>query len=647
MLATVNTTYSPGTIQFVVASAPTVGLYNFIKIHGAGGPPLATTGVINTVSASTTVTGTSTLFTTELYVGAEISIAGQYFVVTAIASNTSMTVSSAITVIGPVPYFRTTPLYTYISAISTATITLGHPIKNAIYATAANPAIVYTPNTGADFLEYVYSAPNKGAEASISLTNTSNDRKYVGFRFYPLMQNVTTYVSGTQIINGYTPTPTFAIASALSGWNTPVYERWVASYNQTNGAGINLADCSGGTVIIGTQTTTTFTLNNLIAGSIVVPATSTQYSPFTFGIAANNPTTLASGTLNAASSTYTVPSNAIAASSTVIGGISGVFDTQIGTQTSGGLLYLFASPRYFIIQGRSSSGLNTNWIGIVEFERQQPEDLGTGLGVTSSSVSYSSFSTTSGIGGAQTFQGMGATAVLATPLISPFPCFGYVHGQRMPVGASQYSTLPFAGNAPVHGNIISVPRVKNSFIDLVGVNSHTYSAMIITTGRWGHIVELAASGAYQSPGTIASNGIPAQTGVLADSIPQIHLGQIVPTALNMYGAKRFMFSPVVVLGPTYDPDIRGRLYGLKILPSNLGTLLDTVSITSDSNFFYDSTQSAVNHWILTASVETRRFTLRASTSQLHQSWRSLEDVGAQAANNNASFTNNFRIALPA
>ena len=61
-------------------------------VQGGGGPALQLTGTINTVAASTTITGTNTLFTTELHVGAEIAIAGQYFTVTAIASNTSMTV---------------------------------------------------------------------------------------------------------------------------------------------------------------------------------------------------------------------------------------------------------------------------------------------------------------------------------------------------------------------------------------------------------------------------------------------------------------------------------------------------------------------------------------------------------------------------
>ena len=643
MLATTNTVYPIGTTTFTVASAPTVGQYNFIKIHGAGGPAVAMNGHINTVSASTTITGTNTQFTTQLHVGAEIYVGGQYLVVTAIASDTSMTVQQTVTVAGPVPYFRTTPLYTFIASIAGAVITLGHPLKNTIYATAANPCIVYTCNSGADFIEYVYSCPNKSAEASVALFNTSLDRKYVGFRFYPLMQNVTTYVSGTQVVNGYTPNATSTITTALGGWNTPVYERWVASYGQTNGVGINLADCSGGTVFIGSQSTTTVTLTTPIAGSIPVPTTSAQHRPMTLGTVGNFVNAVG-GTVNQGGSTYSVDVNqTIGASSVFIGGVGTSFDTQVGSQTGGGFLYLFANPRYFIIQGKTFSNLPTNWIGVVEFERAQPEDTGTGLGTTSG-VSYNTFSLTAGVGGSQTFQGMGASAVLGTPNISPWPCYGYVNGQRFPIGSSQYPSLPNAGNAPVHGNVISVPRVRNSTGDLVGVNSHIYSAMTITTGRWGHTVELGGSGAYVDPNVPSGQALVAQS---VDMIPQIHMGQIVPTFTNVYNAKRFMFSPVVVLGPAYDPDVRGRLYGLKVIPSGLGTLMDTVSITVDSNFFYDAAQSAADHWVLTAAVQTYRMTLRQSTSQIQQSWRSLEDSSLQASNTRAVYANSFRFALPA
>jgi hypothetical protein len=108
-----------------------------------------------------------------------------------------------------------------------------------------------------------------------------------------------------------------------------------------------------------------------------------------------------------------------------------------------------------------------------------------------------------------------------------------------------------------------------------------------------------------------------------------------------------MFSPVVVLGPSYDPDVRGRLYGMKVIPSGLGTLMDTVSITIDSNLFYDATQSATDHWVLSAAVQTYRMTLRQSTSQIQQSWRSLEDGATQLSNAVTTYANSFRFALPA
>jgi len=662
ILATVNSVFLAGTNQITIASATNFNQFNLIKIHGAGGKPVVLTGIINTVSASTTVTGTGTLFTTELFVGAEISIAGQYFVVASIASDTSMTVNSTMTVVGPTPIYRTIPHYSAIaSASGSAAVTLAQPIQHTVYATAANPCIVYTPNTGADFIEYVYSSPNKSAEASTVLLNTSLDRKYFGFRFYPLMQNATTYSAGN-IINGYTPTATTTISTALGGWNTPVYERWAAGYAGTGGVGINLADCSGGTVMIGSQPgTTTFTLSNLICGSVAVPATTTQYSPFAAGVADNVVTGITGGTVNAAGSTYstTLSPTISGTSPVVIGGISTVFDTQIGSQTSGGLLYLFGNSRYFCLQGKTLANVPTNWIGCFEFERAQPEDLGTGT-VGTTGITISSFNLAGGVAAGSTFltepaksQGMGASAVLYASGATPYPCYGYINGQRMPVGASQYPSLPGPGNAPVHGNVISVPRLRSSPTDLVGVNAHTYSAFTITLGRWGHLYDLAATGAYISPGTIASNGLPVQTTTApatatVDSIPQPHLGQIVPINTNLYGGRRFMFSPIVILGNAVDPDIRGRIYGLKVVSSNLGTLMDTVSINIDSNQFYDASGTTTDHWLLTAAVRTFRYTLRnrTDTTDPRQSYRSLEDTATQTANTIATaFANNFRVAL--
>jgi len=132
----------------------------------------------------------------------------------------------------------------------------------------------------------------------------------------------------------------------------------------------------------------------------------------------------------------------------------------------------------------------------------------------------------------------------------------------------------------------------------------------------------------------------------ADTVPQPHVGQLVPIYTNVYNSKRFMFSPVCVLGPAYDPDIRGRIYGLKVIPSNLGTLMDTVSVTTDANDFYDNSQPAADHWVVTASVQTYRFILGGTTTS--QAYRSLEDPGASASSNSVTaFTNNFRWAVPA
>ena len=604
-----STAIQAGSTTITVASATNFNQYGFIKIQAAGGPPVSLTGYANIVSATTTVTGTNTLFTTECHIGQEIMIAGQYVYVTAIASNTSMTISSSITTAATSPIYKTTPLYTYIAAVNGSVLTLGTPIKNNIYSVATPPG-VWTPgsatalNGAADFIEYVYSTTNKYAETTQTLTNTSLDRKYFGFRFFPLAQ-------------------TGVLSTAVGAYATPVYERWAAGYAQSQGVAINLADQSGGTVIVGTQATTTLTVTAVPAGQITV------------GMVISNSvgTVTAFGTGSGGAGTYTVTGSQTLASQTVTGAISGVTDQTPMTLTTGGFLYMFAQSRYFIIQGKSYSNVQQAWIGCVEFERAQPEDTGTGLGTTQG-ITYTTF------GGNQEFAGL--QALQSTPGISPWPCYAYFHSNRFPVGSGQTPTLPVAQTKIVHGGIFAIPRVRCSTGDLVSSNAHIYSAATITTGRWGHQYELGGSGSYQT--TNAPSG-----GILttnpADTIPQAHMGQIVPVFTNVYNSKRFMFSPVAILGPAYDPDIRGRIYGLKVIPSNLGTLMDTVSVTVNTDYFYDSTQSAVDHWVVTAAVQTYRFTLGGTTIQ--QSFRSLEDSTTQSSNAVTAFTNNFRWAIPA
>lgn len=594
-----------GANQIIVASGTGFSQWGFIKIQGAGGPPQQLTGTINTVAASTTITGTNTLFTTELHIGAEIAIAGQYFTVTAIASNTSMTVNASMSVTGPVVYYRTIPLYTYMTAVAGTTITIGTPLRNTVYSTGANPPGVFTPgNTttsaigASDFIEYVYSAPNKTAEASETLLSTSLDRKYMGLRVYPLWS-------------------TGVISTAVAAYNTPVYERWVASYGQTNGVGINLSDQSGGTVLVGTQSTTVLTVSAVPSGTITVGMVISN--------AVGTVTSLGTGT--GGTGTYNVSgSQTLATGVSLTGAISGTTDLTLMTMTTGGFLYLFAKPRYFAIQGKSFANAPTAWIGCVEFERAQPEDTGTGLGVATG-VTFG-----------------GTPPISNSPGFAPWPTYAYIHSNRFPIGMQQTPTLPVAQAQPVHGGVLAVPRVRVSTGDLVGLNAHVYSAMTITTGRWGHLVEIGASGSY----TALANPSTTTLTNPASTVPQPHLGMLVPVLTNVYNSKRFMFSPVVILGPSYDPDIRGRLYGLKVIPSALGTLMDTVSVTTDSNDFYDSTvATGSDHWVLVASVATTRFSLLASGSTTTQSWRSLEDGTVQNVSTATSFTNNFRWALPA
>ena len=545
-----TSTYASGT---TLPGSTTLGInaagtgfvqYNLLKVQSAGGPPVLLTGVVTLTGASSTLAGTNTLFTTQLHVGAEILVGGQYFTVQSISSDVSLvTTVAASASLSASPIYRTVPLYTYIASIAGNTITLGHCTKNVldIGAQTTSPQ-VFSPYGATDFIEYVYSAPNKTAEASTTLFNTSLDRKYLAFRMYPL---ATGGGSGN------------TITTAGSQWSLPVYERWTASYGQANGVGINVADAS----------------------------TSTVY-------------------------------------------LSGVYDQTNMTQTTGGFLYLFGKPRYLIVQGKTFNNIQTQWLGCIEFERAQPEDVGTGLGVST---------------GVSIFTG---APVSGTPAVAPWPCFAYFNGNRFPVGSAQTPTLPVAQSGPVHGGIFSVPRVRCSTGDLTGLNAHIYSACTITTGRWGHLYELAAVGSY-NPVPIPAGGFYTTTAVGSNAIPQPHMGQLVPVYTNVYNSKRFMFSPVVILGPSYDPDIRGRIFGLKVIPSALGTLMDTVSVTVDSNDFYDSTQSAADHWVITASTATTNFTLSNSGASVTQSWRSLEFASQPTANTTATFTNNFRWAIPA
>jgi hypothetical protein len=527
---------------------------NFIKIQNGGGSPILLSGTV-TASANT-ITGTGTAFTTQLHVGAEIYFGGVYCYVATISSDTSMTVtpwSGTITNATAASIYRTTPLYTYITSVVSTTITLYHPLENTIYANSTfGPGIMSPAYIAGDYIEFVYSSLNKTAETTLALVNTSLDRKYFGFRYYP--------IAGT----------TVTVSGSNAAYNLVVYERWAASWAQSGGVGLNKADCSDR-----------------------------------------------------------------------VTALNGVTDQTVMTQQTGGFLYLFAKSRYFLIQGKSFSNAQTQWLGCVEFERVQPEDTGAGAGTATP--------TGGAVGAGYTYYGaMTADGYTITPQVSPWPCFAYFNSNRFPVGATQAPTLPIPNSNGVHGCVFAVPRIRSSVADLVGLNAHVYSAATITTGRWGHLFEMGASGAYNSPGTIASNVLTTTI----NTIPQPHLGNLVPVNTNIYNSKRFMFSPVVVLGTAWDPDIRGRIYGLKVIPSGLGTLMDTVSVTIEAaDDFYSASGTATDHWVITSpGVNTYHWSVFTVTTNATSGYRSLEDnTGTTTASswNAVLYPNNFRFAIPA
>ena len=567
-----TTSYQMGSNQITVnaISAATHVAGNFVKIQNAGGPAKLLTGTATVAASTGVVTGSSNAqFGVELHVGAEVYIGGVYGWVSAITSNTSMTITgwSTIPAVGTAaPIYRTTPLYTYITAVTGNVLTLYHPIKNNFYLNTTNATSapgIQSPltATAGEYIEFVYSAPNAYAEGTTTLVNRSLDRKYFGFRYYPLAGGANTVI-GSQ-----------------GAYNVVVYERWTSAWAGAGGAGLNKADSS----------------DSVTANGVGLQVT----------------------------------------------------DQTVLSQQAGGYLYLFAKPRYFLVQGKTFANVQQQWLGCIEFERAQAEDKGDGTGTA----------TVPGTGagtGALLFGALTATGYQYQSLTAPWPCFAYFNSSRFPIGAQLTPTQPVAYGVGVHGAIFAVPRMRSSAgFDLVGVSAHVFSAATITTGRWGHLYEMGGSGSYQVP-TGTSPIVPG-TGIATTAATTLvpHLGNLVPSNTNVYNSKRFMFSPVVVLGPAWDPDIRGRIFGLKIIPGNLGTLMDTVSVTIDAaSDFYSTGGTATDHWVITSpNLTTYRFTVLNTTTATAAvsaglgGYRNLDDNTA-ISNTIATSATPFRYAIP-
>jgi hypothetical protein len=234
-------------------------------------------------------------------------------------------------------------------------------------------------------------------------------------------------------------------------------------YGGYGGVGINLADQSGGIVATGYQAGgSNFIAYGVSSGTITIGTT--LYTGIGSSLSSlGNVTALGNVAPNGVGA-YTVSGTATVGNATVIGGISYLPDTVPTNQPGGGFLYIFANSRYFVIQGKSFTNGQTQWLGCCEFERAQPEDASTGLGVTTG-ISYYT-----------------GNPITATPGIAVWPCYAYFNGNRFPVGSGQQPTSPVVQARPVHGGIFAIPRARASTGDLVGLNAHVYSAVTITTG---------------------------------------------------------------------------------------------------------------------------------------------------------------------
>ena len=134
---------------------------------GASSPYTQLSGSV-TASGSTTITGTGTLFLTELEVGDYLWFDNSnYGQVQSIASNTSATLTTPVTVNGEVPYLIVTKL------TNTQNNSLVWPLGNVAVASARNEFGQIT--TAYTVFQKFSATVNGSGQAVISVTNTSTD----------------------------------------------------------------------------------------------------------------------------------------------------------------------------------------------------------------------------------------------------------------------------------------------------------------------------------------------------------------------------------------------------------------------------------------------------------------------------------------
>lgn len=75
----------------------------------------------------------------------------------------------------------------------------------------------------------------------------------------------------------------------------------------------------------------------------------------------------------------------------------------------------------------------------------------------------------------------------------------------------------------------------------------------------------------------------------------VRLESIAPSAVNPFSEKDWAITPYVH-GP--NNEIRGRIFGLKIFTRNKLYFMDKVSVTCDTDFMYEATSPALDHYVV-------------------------------------------------
>jgi hypothetical protein len=84
------------------------------------------------------------------------------------------------------------------------------------------------------------------------------------------------------------------------------------------------------------------------------------------------------------------------------------------------------------------------------------------------------------------------------------------------------------------------------------------------------------------------------------------LGQVMPTAVYLWNNKNWALT--LRIGSN-GPDIRGRLYGLKMTTKNIGGFMDTMNIKVNADFFYDVAGTLQLHSILSETTNNTRIAI--------------------------------------